>query len=141
MSGRRPERIGEQIREEVSQIITGDLKDPRIGVTTVTDVKMSPDLKHARVFVTVMGSDDEVARSLRALNSAAGFVRWQLGRSLQLRYTPQLHFAFDKSVRTAARIEEILEEEASKLRERQVEPDSDKDNPTTLPVSADPAEE
>jgi ribosome-binding factor A len=121
MSGRRPERIAEQLREELSQIISGEMKDPRVGLVTVTGVKLSPDLRDARVYVGGLGPDEEIEQSLEALRSAAGFIRWRLGRSLQLRHTPQLHFVFDRTVRTAARIEEILDEEASRLRERQGE--------------------
>lgn len=114
MAVRRPERLGEQIREEVSQIVLGELKDPRIGTVVVTDVEVSSDLRHAKVFVNVLGDDSEVHDSLAALRSAAGFVRWQLGQSLRLRYTPQLHFALDKSARAGDRVEEILKEEAGK---------------------------
>jgi len=75
MPGRRPERLGEQIREEVSQIILGELSDPRIGFVTVTDVEVSSDLRNARIYVSILGSDEEVARSLGALRAASGFIR------------------------------------------------------------------
>jgi ribosome-binding factor A len=91
MPGRRPERVAEQIREEVSQIILGDMRDPRVELVTVTDVRMSPDLRHARVFVTSMGNEQQVRESLAALKAAAGFIRRELGSSLRLRYTPELH--------------------------------------------------
>jgi len=119
MPGRRPERIAEQIREEVSQIILGDLLDRRVGLVTVTDVELSPDLRHARVYVSVVGSDRQIRESIEALRSAAGFVRRELGLALRLRHTPHLHFVHDETVRTASRIEEILKEENEKLRERQ----------------------
>ena len=121
MAGRRPQRLSEEIREEVSQIVSGELNDPRIGLVTVTDVKLSPDMHDASVFVHVTGDDEEVARSLAGLRAASRFVRWELGQTLRMRYTPQLHFIFDKSVRTAARIEEILKEEGEKSRVREVE--------------------
>ena len=119
MPGRRPERLGEQIREEVSQIILGELSDPRIGFVTVTDVEVSSDLRNARIYVSILGSDDEVARSLGALRAASGFIRWHLGRSLNLRHLPDLHFAHDKIARTATRIEEILKEEGVKAQSRE----------------------
>ena len=119
MPGRRPERLGEQIREEVSQIILGELSDPRVGFVTVTDVEVSSDLRNARVFVSILGSDEEVARSLGALKAASGFIRWHLGRSLNLRHLPELHFAHDKTARTATRIEEILKEEGVKAQSRE----------------------
>jgi ribosome-binding factor A len=123
MTGRRPERLAEQIKEEVSLIIAGDLHDPRVGFATVTDAKVSPDLRHARIFVSVLGSDEQVADSLAALNHAAGYIRHQLGAVLRIKRTPELHFVFDDTVRTAARIEELLKEEAEKAREREQEPD------------------
>jgi ribosome-binding factor A len=119
MPGRRPERLGEQIREEVSQIILGELSDPRIGFVTVTDVEVSSDLRNARIYVSILGSDDEVARSLGALRAASGFIRWHLGRALNLRHLPDLHFAHDKAARTATRIEEILKEEGVKAQSRE----------------------
>ena len=119
MPGRRPERLGEQIREEVSQIILGELSDPRIGFVTVTDVEVSSDLRNARIYVSILGSDDEVARSLGALRAASGFIRWHLGRALNLRHLPDLHFAHDKTARTATRIEEILKEEGVKAQSRE----------------------
>ena len=116
MPGRRPEKVAERIREEVSQIIAGDLKDPRIGFVTVTDARVSPDLRHARIYVSVMGSDQDVESSLAALRSASGYIRHELGRSLHLMRTPELHFQFDQTATSAARIEEILKEEGEKLR-------------------------
>src|SRR5215470_2091225 len=121
MPGRRPERLGEQIREEVSQIILGELSDPRIGFVTVTDVEVSSDLRNARIYVSILGSDEEVTRSLGALKAASGFIRWHLGRSLNLRHLPDLHFVHDKAARTATRIEEILKEEGHKARAREAE--------------------
>jgi ribosome-binding factor A len=117
MPGRRPERLAEQIREEVTRIIASDLHDPRIGFITVTEVKMSPGLEHARVFVSVFGSDEQISKSLAVLNSASGFIRHQLSSVLRLKRTPALRFIYDETVRTAARIEELLREEGNKLRE------------------------
>jgi ribosome-binding factor A len=114
MAGRRPERLREQIRDEVSLIVQGELKDPRISSAAVTDVELSADLRHARVYINVLGDVQDVRGTLAALKSASGFVRWQLGQSLRLRVTPQLHFALDKTARAATRIEQILKEEGSK---------------------------
>jgi ribosome-binding factor A len=133
MPGRRPERLGEQIREEVSQIILGELNDPRIGFVTVTDVEVSSDLRNARVYVSILGSDEDVARSLAALKAASGFIRWHLGRALNLRHLPELHFAHDKTARTATRIEEILKEEGLKARPR--EPDAASSEPSSEPLA------
>ena len=119
MPGRRRERIAERIREEVSQIIAGDLKDPRIGLATVTEARVSPDLRQARIYVSVMGTRDQIDGSLKALKSASGFIRRQLGSSLQLMRIPELHFQLDQTEIRASRIEEILKEEGEKLRERE----------------------
>jgi ribosome-binding factor A len=119
MSGRRPERLAEQIKEEVSLIIAGEVEDPRVGFVTVTDARVSPDLRHAKIYVSVLGSDEQTAESLAALKHAAGFIRRQLGHALRLRRTPELHFVYDETVRTAARIEELLSEEVEKAREQE----------------------
>ena len=119
MPGRRPEKVAERIKEEVSQIIAGDLKDPRLGFITITDARVSPDLRHARIFVSVMGSDQEINVSLAALKSASGFIRRELGFALHLVRTPELHFEFDQTTMSASRIEEILREESRKLREKE----------------------
>jgi len=126
MPGRRPERLAEQIREEVSLIIAGEVEDPRVGFATVTDVKLSADLRHAKVYVSVIGTENEVKGSLAALRHASGFIRHQLGAVLRMRHTPELHFAHDDAELRAARIEELLSEEAAAARERdQSTPDQD----------------
>ncbi len=117
---RRPERLGEQIREEISMIIAGDLDDPRVDPVTVTDARITPDLRNAKVYVSVMGTDEEAASALSALRSATGFIRQQLGTVLRLKRIPELHFVHDKTVESAARIEEILSEEVEKAREREL---------------------
>ena len=119
MTGRRPERLAEQIKEEVSLIIAGEVEDPRIGFVTVTEAKLSADLRYAKIFVSVLGTEDEVTASLAALNHAAGFIRHQLGAALRIRRTPELHFVYDDTIRTAARIEELLSEEVEKAQERE----------------------
>lgn len=131
MSGRRPERLAEQIREEVSLILAGEVEDPRVGFVTVTDAKVTPDLRHAKIFVSVLGTDAEIAESLKALNHASGYVRSQLGAVLRIRRVPDLHFVHDDTVRTATRIEEILSEEVEKARERERDqsPDVEGDEP------------
>ena len=119
MTGRRPERLAEQIKEEVSLIIAGEMEDPRVGFVTVTEVKLSADLRHAKIFASVLGTENEIAESIAALNHASGFIRHQLGAALRIRYTPELHFAYDDTIRAAARIEELLSEEVEKAQERE----------------------
>jgi len=119
MTGRRPERLAEQIKEEVSLIIAGEVEDPRVGFVTVTDAKLTPDLRYAKIYVSVMGTEAEVKESLAALKHAAGFIRTQLGAVLRMRRTPELHFVHDETIETAARIEELLSEEVEKARARE----------------------
>jgi ribosome-binding factor A len=114
---RRPQRLAEQIKEEVSLIIAGEVEDPRVGFVTVTDVKLSADLRHAKIYVSVVGTEDEVKSSIAALKHANGFIRHQLGAVLRMRHIPELHFAYDDTEARAARIEELLSEEAAAARE------------------------
>ncbi len=104
----RPERVGELIRQAVSAFLTGDVRDPRIGFVTVTGVHVSPDLSHAKVHVSVMGTEEERQRSLAGLASAAGYLRSQLARHLTTRTTPDLAFVLDRGVEHAARIDRVL---------------------------------
>jgi len=104
----RPERLGELIRQTVAAFLTGNVRDPRIGFVTVTGVEVSADLGHARVRVSVMGTDDERTRSLEGLASAARFLRAQLARELPLRTSPELRFELDRGLEHASRIDEVL---------------------------------
>jgi ribosome-binding factor A len=107
---RRPERVGEMIRSQIGALLIRGLRDPRIGLTTVTAVKMSPDLKHARVYVSVLGSEEDRKRSLQGLNSAAPHIRHEIGVHLRLKNTPELTFVYDSSIEYGARIEELLQQ-------------------------------
>jgi len=106
----RPERVAELIRQTVGAFLTGDVRDPRIGFVTVTGVEVSPDLTHANVRVSVMGSDEEKAKSLEGLGSAARYLRAQLSRELSLRTSPELHFHLDRGIEHAQRIDRVLKE-------------------------------
>ena len=106
----RPERVGELIRQTVGAFLTGDVRDPRIGFVTVTGVEVSPDLTHANVRVSVMGSDEEKAKSLEGLGSAARYLRAQLAHELRLRTSPELHFHLDRGIEHAQRIDRVLKE-------------------------------
>lgn len=101
--------MGEAIRQEVATFLTDSVKDPRIlGLVTVTGVEASPDLRQAKVFVSVMGSESERAATLDGLDSLAGHLRAQIGRALRLRIAPEIQFRLDQSVAYAARIETLL---------------------------------
>lgn len=128
MPGRRAERLAEQIREELSLIIAGEVEDPKVGFVTVTEAKVSPDLRTAKVYVSVLGTEDEVKESMAALKHAAGFIRNQLGIVLRMKRTPDLHFVYDDTDLRAARIEELLNQEVAKAQE----PGELTDNPNAI---------
>lgn len=107
----RMRRVDEALREVLSDAVTGDLKDPRIGFVTVTDVKTSPDLRHARVFVSVLGTDDERAASIAGLQSAHGVLQRRIAGELRLKRTPTLEFVHDDTAMRAARLEELLRDD------------------------------
>ncbi|HEY1403774.1 MAG TPA: 30S ribosome-binding factor RbfA, partial [Pyrinomonadaceae bacterium] len=92
---RRPEKVAEYVREEIAQIVGYELDDPRVAIVTVTDVRMSDNLREARVFVTVSGTDEEAMAALKALRKAAPYVRRQLAINLNLRHVPEIHFIRD----------------------------------------------
>ena len=109
MQGKRTDRLGEQIRLEISDIIERELADPRIGFTTVTGVQLSSDLGHAKVFISVIGEAEAREHTLRGLNSARSFIRRQLSRRLHhLKHVPELAFRYDESLERGNRIEELL---------------------------------
>ena len=109
MTSYRADQVGEQVREEIMSIIRRDLKDPRIGFVSITAVRMSPDLRQARVRVSVLGSADEQKESIRGLVSAKGLIRHELGRRLQnLKFSPELRFELDASIEYSVHISELL---------------------------------
>ena len=108
MQGKRLERVNQLIKEEISMLVQRQLKDPRLGFVTVTEVDTSPDLKHAKVFVSVLGPEEQWASSFKALESARGFVWSWLRRNLDLRVTPEIMFRPDRSMEHAAHIQSLL---------------------------------
>ena len=111
MQGRRIDRIGEQLRIELSEIIEREIHDPRIGLATVTAVKVSPDLRHAHIFVTVLGDEGQRKKTLEGLRSASSFVRHSLSKRLQhMRRIPELTFEYDEEVEKSMRIEALLDQ-------------------------------
>jgi ribosome-binding factor A len=109
MAGGRMRRVDEAVREVLSDAIATDLKDPRVGFVTVTAVQTSRDLRHARVYVSVLGDDATRLASLAGLRSAHGFLQGALARQLKLKHTPTLVFEYDETVERAARLTELLE--------------------------------
>jgi ribosome-binding factor A len=108
MQGSRPDRVGEQIRQELSQLLLSVVHDPGIGLITLTRVKVSPDLQLARVYYTIMGDDRAREETKRALGRATPFLRRQIGSRIRLRRVPELQFQFDESVEAQDRLERIL---------------------------------
>ena len=111
MAGQRMRRVDEAMREVLSDTLSGDLKDPRIGFVTVTDVKTSPDLRQARVFVSVLGAPAEREATLAGLRSAHGLLQRRVALGLRLKRTPKLDFVLDDTAERAARLEELLARE------------------------------
>lgn len=106
---RRTVRVDELLKQEIAGLIR-DMKDPRVGFTTVMDVRTSPDLRHARVYVSVLGGEDEKRETVSALEGARGYLRARLGRDVTLKYLPELHFELDRTLEQAARIDALLDE-------------------------------
>lgn len=115
MRSERMRRVDEAVREVISDALSQDLKDPRVGFVTVTDVKTSSDLRHARVFVSVLGDDEAREASLEGLRSAHGFLQGRIGDELRLKRTPALDFVHDDTATRAARVERLLAETEAKL--------------------------
>jgi len=108
MQGKRLDRVNQLIKEEVSMLLQRELKDPRLGFVTVTEVDTAKDLRQAKVFVSVLGGDEQWKASIAALTSARGFIRNWLRQHLDLRVTPELVFRPDRSMEHAARIQALL---------------------------------
>ena len=107
---RRTDRINEQLKQEISLLIRDQVRDPRVGLATITAVQTSPELDHAKVYITALGDEAEREEILVGLRSAAPFIRRELGKSLQMRRIPELHFEIDRVLAEAMRIEQLLRE-------------------------------
>jgi ribosome-binding factor A len=106
---RRMERFDELLRQEIARLIAEEVRDPRVGFTTVMQARVSPDLRHARVYVSVLGDHEEKEAAVEALQRASGFLRGRLGAIVEMKYLPELKFELDRSLERASRIEEILD--------------------------------
>src|SRR5438270_6446995 len=112
MRGGRMRRVDEAMKAVLSDAIAKDLKDPRVGFVTVTEVKTSPDLRHARVYVSVLGGVPEREATLAGLQSAHGYLQGRIADELALKHTPALRFVYDDTGERAARLDELIEREA-----------------------------
>jgi len=106
----RQDRVTEAIRQEVSVIIHDELKDPRLGFVTITRVEMTPDLRYAKIFFSVLGKEEDYKKTKDALDSALGFIRKLIAQRINLRLAPEIGFEDDRSTEYSVRIEEILNE-------------------------------
>ncbi len=105
---RRPERFAEALKEEIAEVVGFELDDPRLETTTVTEVVVAEDLRDAKVYVLILGTDEDIDKALKALRNASAFVRQQVTMNLSLRHAPHLHFVRDTAEENASRINEIL---------------------------------
>lgn len=124
----RTQRVGEQIQRDLAQLIQQEVKDPRLGLVTVNDVKISKDLSYADVYVTVMGKGEgraQVETSLKILNRAAGFLRGRLSKAIKLRAMPQLRFHYDASVVRGSYLSSLIDKAVSEDRQRHVDSQPD----------------
>jgi len=124
-SYRRMDRVDELLKAEISRVIREDVADPRVGFVTVMDVETSPDLRNARVFVSVLGGEEREKEAIEALRRASGYMRSLVGEVVRLKYLPELRFEVDRTVKRAARIESLIEEvrEEREEGEEETEPD------------------
>lgn len=109
MDFQRTTRLNEVLKEETADILRRKLKDPRIGFVTVTAVEISSDLRHAHIFVSIFGNEEEKETTFRSLNGAKGFIRSELGKRLRIKFLPEISFCIDKSVEEGIRISKLIE--------------------------------
>jgi ribosome-binding factor A len=132
LSGHRHERIAEEIQHEVVSMLEGELRDPRLETNvTVTEVRVAPDMKQARVYITIEGAPEERSATLEALRRASGFIRHELVERIQMRRSPEILFVLDESVEQGRRIDELL----GQVRAEENPPNSDSQSaPSAVPV-------
>lgn len=119
----RAARVGDQMREELARLIRDQLKDPRIGFVSIVKAEVSNDLRHAKIFISVLGNDAQKRESMKGLQSAAGFLRNEVGHAMQLRYTPELQFVLDDSIEHGTRIAELLVQVQKEQEEKREQPE------------------
>ena len=124
MSRMRPERVQEAIRQEISMIVMGQIKDPRIGFITITKVDLTKDLRYARIYFSVLGKNADKNKALKGLNSAKGYIKGLIAEKIKLRYMPEISFVIDNTLEHTQHIYEIL----NKISKPKEEADDGKDN-------------
>ena len=113
----RKDRVTEQIRRELAELIRAEVKDPRVGMISLTDVEITPDYAHAKVFFTTLAEADKVKEILFGLKKASGFLRRELGRRIRIHTTPELHFVYDQSLERGASLSQLIDQAAAISRE------------------------
>ena len=129
MASQRPTRVGEQIREDLTELLVREVHDPGIGFLTITRVQVTADLQNARVYYTTLGDAPARKQTSRALDRATPFLRRQLGRRLRLKRVPEIQFHFDENIERLDRVERILQELKSERAERDEIPSADQGTP------------
>ncbi len=117
MSTKRQKRIGELIQEVISELLEKKLEDPRLRMVTITDAEITPDLRQARIWYSVLGEPEQIKAATQALRNAAGFMRRELGMQLRLRYVPEIVFKRDDSWQQGARVDDLLQQIALESQE------------------------
>ena len=135
----RPDRLAHELRSEISVIVAREVKDPRVGFATITKVRVSPDLRYARVFVSVFGSPEQQKATLAALHRAGGFIRRQLSGRLRLRHCPDLQFDLDDSMEYGAKMDGLLAEVQQEF-QATAQPQTDETVPEALPQTVNKTE-
>jgi len=122
----RSQRVAEQVRRELAELIRHELKDPRVNFVSLTDVELTPDYAHAKIFFTAMGGMDSVPEILEGLRRASGFLRRELGKRIRIHTLPELHFHYDRSVEEGGRLSQLIEQT---VREDEARAQAADDNP------------
>lgn len=109
----RKDRVSEQIRREIAELVRLEVKDPRVGMVSITDVQVTPDYAHAKVFFSTLAGSETIDAVLEGLQKASGFLRRELGKRIRIHTTPQLHFVFDQSLERGADLSKLIEQAVS----------------------------
>jgi len=109
LAGKRAVRVGDQILKEIAELLITKVRDPRVKATTLTGINLSDDLKHARVYYSVMGDEENIVRTQAGLDSAKGFIKREIGRRMNLRYVPDIIFEHDLSLEKGNKMERLFE--------------------------------
>jgi ribosome-binding factor A len=127
----RTQRVAEQLQRDLAQLIQQEVKDPRLGLVTVNDAKISKDLSYADIYVTVMGkeeTEEEIATTVKILNRASGFLRGRVAKMIKLRTVPQLRFHYDSSVSRGNYLSSLINQAVSEDRQRGADSDSERED-------------